>query len=146
MMPANARGRPATGLIQVTKLADGTRAFQLRFRAAGRRQRVTLHERRQCECGCGGGWTERTAAVELDNILARVKAGVWRKQPPPETVQDEIPTFHEYASMWFEAKVEGSIGDRAIDRNTQADYRWRLSKHVLPFFARYRLDEIDADL
>lgn len=145
-MPANARGRPATGQIQTTKLADGTRAFQLRFRAEGRRQRVTLHERRDCECGCAGGWTERTAAVELDNILARVKAGVWRKQPALDLVQDEIPTFHEYASMWLEAKVEGTIGDRAIDRNTQSDYRWRLSKHLLPFFARYRLDEIDGDV
>ena len=34
-----------TGQITTTTLTDGTRAFQLRFRTQGRRERVTLHER-----------------------------------------------------------------------------------------------------
>ena len=38
------------------------------------------------------------------------------------------------------------LGDRPIDANTQNDYRWRLSRHLLPFFGAYRLDEIDATL
>jgi integrase len=38
------------------------------------------------------------------------------------------------------------LGDRPIDANTQSDYRWRLSRHLLPFFGEYRLDEIDARL
>jgi hypothetical protein len=54
-----------------------------------------------------------------------------------------VPTFHEYASWWLTAKTEGVIGDKPIDANTQADYRWRLSVHLLPFFCGYRLDEID---
>lgn len=61
-----------TGTIAVQTLADGTRSFQLRFRVDGRREHETLHERRGCRCSCGGGWSERTAAVELDNVLARV--------------------------------------------------------------------------
>jgi integrase len=56
------------------------------------------------------------------------------------------PTFHEYASLWLQGKTEGTIGDRPIDENTHADYRWRLSKHLLPFFARYPLDQIDVEL
>jgi hypothetical protein len=60
-------GRPPTGRLDVDTLADGTRVFRLRFHADGRRERRTLHERRDCTCGCGGGWSERTARVELDN-------------------------------------------------------------------------------
>jgi hypothetical protein len=45
---------------------------------------AVLNERRDCSCGCGGGWNERTARIELENILAKVKSGVWRKcEPPP---------------------------------------------------------------
>jgi integrase len=134
-----------TGQITTTTLTDGTRAFQLRFRDKGRRERVTLHERRDCRCGCGGGWNERTAAVELDNILAKIRAGVWRKRVVTRAPSvTRMPTFHEYASAWLQAKISGTIGDRPIDANTEADYRWRLRKHLLPAFAKYRLDEIDA--
>jgi integrase len=139
--------REATGQISRKTLADGTHAFQLRFTVDGRRERRTLHERRHCECGCGGGWTKRTAAVELDTTLAKIKAGVWRKPRAPETSEPiGMPTFHQYASAWLQAKREGAIGDRSIDANTEADYRWRLARHLLPFFARYGLDEIDGAL
>ncbi len=139
--------RQATGQIDTTTLSDGTRGFQLRFHVYGRRERLTLHERRDCECGCGGGWNERTAAVELQNVLARVKAGVWRKpDPQPALASRGVPTFHEYTSAWLQAKIDATIGDRPIDASTESDYRWRLSKHLLPFFAAYRLDEIDPSL
>src|SRR3954463_10020168 len=140
--------RAATGSVIVQTLADGTRAFQLRFRADGRREHETLHERRACPCGCGGGWSERTAAVELENILSRVRAGVWRKREVVATadVATAMPTFHEYASAWLQSKIAGVLGDRPIDTNTESDYRWRLSRHLLPFFGNYRLDEIDAGL
>src|SRR3954447_26347513 len=112
--------RQANGQITVSTLTDGTHVFQLRFRADGRRERQALHERRGCECGCGGGWNERTAAVELRNILARVEAGVWRKREPvPPQSSQRMPTFHEYASSWLQAKIDGTIGDRPIDDNTE---------------------------
>jgi hypothetical protein len=38
------------------------------------------------------------------------------------------------------------IGDKPISASTQSDYRWKLSIHLLPVFARYQLDEIDRDL
>src|SRR5215207_4085220 len=137
--------REHTGTITVKTLSDGTRAFHLRFIDKGRRERVTLHERRGCSCGCGGGWNKRTAAVELKNIVARVEAGVWHKAKPDKSQgQQRMPTFHEYASAWLEAKIAGTIGDRPIDVNRQNDYRWRLTKHLLPFFAKYRLDAMDA--
>jgi integrase len=142
------RGRPATGSIQEVTLSDGTTAFQLRFRANGRRERDVLHERRACTCGCGGGWTIATARAELGNILARVTAGVWqpRTSAPRAAAHGPlaaVPTFHEYASEWLSLKVTGAIGDHPIDATTEADYLWRLSNHLLPFFGRDQLDQID---
>ena len=139
-------GRPA-GQITTSTLADGTHAFRLRFQAGDRRERVTLHERRDCPCGCGGGWNERTARIELDNILARART-CWPSrlraaQAAASADPERVPTFHEYASWWLTAKTEGVIGDKPIDANAQADYRWRLTVHLLPFFGEYRLDEID---
>jgi integrase len=139
-----------TGQFSIEVLADGSRAFRLRFRAHGRRCREVLHERPACDCGCGGGWDERSARAELGNVLTRVRAGVWqpRERPPaPAPAKGAaIPTFHEYASAWLEAKTRGVLGDKPIDANTEADYRWRLSRHLLPFFAAHRLDQIDGEL
>jgi integrase len=139
--------RPATGQVVVQTLLDGTHVFKLRFQAYGRREHEVLHEHRNCQCGCGGGWNERTARIELENVMARVRAGVWQKrQPPPPTVRRGVPTFHEYASDWLEAKRDGVLGDRPISRNTELDYRSRLVNHLLPFFGEYRLNGIDAEL
>ena len=69
-------GPVASGGIRIRDLADGTRAFELRFMADGKRDAVTLHERAACECGCGGGWSERAVRRELGNMQARVRAGV----------------------------------------------------------------------
>jgi len=139
-----------TGQFSVEELADGSRAFRLRFRANGARQREVLHERAGCPCGCGGSWDERAARTELGNVLARVRAGVWEPRTPYATVVSAVPspapTFHEYASAWLQAKVDGVLSDKPIDANTESDYRWRLSRHLLPFFATCRLDEIDREL
>jgi len=145
--------RQSPGGIQAKVLIDGTRAFELRFRVRGRRESGTLHERRQCDCGCGGGWNERSARIELGNILARVRAGVWsRDEQHPRiaahtaATSRTVPTFHEYASYWLQARTEGVLGEKPIEASTRADYLWRLRGHLLPFFAGYRLDEIDAEL
>ena len=85
-------------------------AFRIRFRVRGQRHREVLHERSGCDCGCGGGWDERAARAELGNVLARVRAGVWkpRERPaPPARSDSPVPTFHEYASAWLAAKRRG---------------------------------------
>jgi hypothetical protein len=138
-----------TGTIETHRLADGSRAFRLRFRVNGRRHRVVLHEEPGCECGCGGGWDQRGARNELGNILARVRAGVWEPPRPRGAgkagVDSETPTFGSYAEWWMEAKRAGLLGAKPIAQNTIDDYRWRLS-HLVPVFSRYRLDEIDREL
>jgi integrase len=139
--------RPATGTILAVTLADGSRKFRLRFPAHGRREELVLHERPGCECGCGGGWTEPAARTELGNVLARVRVGIWRPDVSPQSAAPaRVPTFHEYASAWLQGKLDGVVGDRPIAPNTAADYRWSLRCHLLPFFARHRLDTIDRQL
>ena len=145
--------RHASGGIETKRLADGTVAFELRFRARGRRESVTLHERPLCDCGCGGGWDERSARRELANTLARVRAGVWIRdaQHPRVAAHDAaaaaaIPTFHEYASYWLQAKTDGVLGDKRIAANTRSDYLWRLRAHLLPYFGTTRLDAIDPEM
>jgi hypothetical protein len=144
--------RPATGSIRAAKLSDGTAVYRLRFQVAGVRELVVLHERPNCGCGCGGGWDAAAARTELGNIQARIRAGVWKRpEPPPTLVTPEgggerVPTFHEYASWWLQAKINGVLGKKPLSASTATDYRWRLRCHLLPFFAKYRLDQIDRDL
>ncbi|MBF6619809.1 MAG: tyrosine-type recombinase/integrase [Patulibacter sp.] len=138
---------PLKGTIHTHSLADGTRAFHLRVRYRGERVRVVLHEVAGCSCGCGGGWDAPTARTELGNIQAKIRVGVW--QPPaPEPVEltpAGAEAFAEYADWWIAAKIRGELGARPISKNTEINYRWRLS-HLLPFFGPHRLDRIDRDL
>jgi len=130
--------------MKTTRLADGTRAFRIRVRVNGQREPVVLHERLGCEC-CGGGWDEPSARIEMGNILARVRAGVW-KRPEPSAPADarDVPLYDDYADSYLEKKVAGVIGKKPISPNTKSKDRWRLgfSKR---FFARVPVDEIDED-
>ncbi|HEX7244010.1 MAG TPA: tyrosine-type recombinase/integrase [Solirubrobacterales bacterium] len=138
-------GRPATGTIETYVLGDGSRAFRLRIRIKGKRERVVLHERPGCICGCGGGWDETRARTELGNIQACVRAGVWERPSPPSTLidtEDEVPSYSAYASWWLQAKVDGVIGKKPISPNTKADYEWRLG-YSIRLFADTPVDEID---
>lgn len=141
--------KKATGAFEARTLADGTRAFHIRIRVNGKREPVTLHERPQCTCGCGGGWSEPSARTEMGNMLARVRAGVWERPAPPDTLRsqeiEEAPLYTDYTDWWLQAKRDGLIGDMPISDNTEADYRWRLG-YSRRFFAGYRLDEIDRGL
>ena len=141
--------RPATGRVETEQQADGALKFRLRFSANGEREQLMLHESRDCACGCGGGWTENNAHRELKNILARVQAGIWERPklaPKVEKAFKGMPSFHEYASYWLKAKLEGIIGKKPISENTHAGYEISLRLHLLPFFGRYALDEIDKEL
>jgi hypothetical protein len=137
--------RKPTGTITEAQLADGTRTWRLRFRAGGRRERDVLHERRDCACGCGGGWTPATARRELDNIIARVQAGVWQPRTLTTVEQPVAPvTFHEYASQWLTDKHTGALGARISDE-THARLLWALRLYLLPHFAKLNLAALDAD-
>lgn len=143
--------RQTKGSFEVRRLAEGSRAFHIRFQVGKRRELLVLHERSNCTCGCGGGWDESSARNELGNILARVRAGVWKRPEPAPTFAQfaegdgEAPLFGDYALWWLDSKVSGVLGDHPIAKNTISDYRGRL-RHLTAFFGSYPLDQIDADV
>ncbi len=121
--------RPGGGEVVERARARGV-VFALRFRAYGRRRYVTLG-------GSWEGWTRARAQTELENIQADVRRGIWRPAEPPPVVEPKgDPTFHEFASEWFEAHR------REWRQNTVLDYHWQLSEHLLAFFAGHRLSQI----
>jgi hypothetical protein len=142
--------RETQGSCKARTLADGSRAFDLRFQVNGRRESVVLHERLGCLCGCGGGWDEPAARTELGNILARVRVGIWERPQPAAGITefgpgDEAPIYGAYGEWWLEQKIAGVFGDRPLANNTARHHRNCL-RQLTAFFGDYPLDEIDADL
>jgi integrase len=120
--------RPATGSVVERKGAQGT-TFAARFRAYGERQYVTLGH-------SADGYTLRRAETELENILADVRRGIWKPDPPAPAAPPVDPTFHEFASAWFEDRRH-EVAPRTVE-----DYQWALTNHLLPFFSKHRLSQI----
>jgi integrase len=118
-----------TGSLTARQTRRGV-VFDLRFTATvngkPERQNVTLRD-----------MSREDAERELRGILADVERGTWQPPAPPPVVNvADDPTFHEFATDWFEAsKHEWREG-------TQADYEWQLSVHLLPFFRQHRLSQI----
>ncbi len=120
--------RPATGQVVVDKRRRSP-TFGLRFRAYGRREYVSLGTAED-------GWTGAKAQTELENVLADVRRGIWRPAEPKAPEIDRDPTFHEFASRWFDA-TKGEWRPKTV-----LDYEWQLSCHLLPFFRQHRLSQI----
>lgn len=124
--------RPATGSVVERPSQDGI-AFAIRFRAYGQREQITLGTSAE-------GWSKSKAEVELSNVLADVRRGIWqRHEPEPVEAPGETPTFHEFASDWLAGKKA------ELRSKTISDYEWALSVHLLPFFATFQLHEITAE-
>ncbi len=120
--------RKATGEV-LERRRGATVLYALRFRAYGQRRYLTLGTKAE-------GWTRVRAEEELQNVLADVRRGIWRP-PVASTAAKDEPTFHEFASEWFEA-----IQNEGLARNTLLDYEWQLTRHLLPYFAQHSLSEI----
>jgi hypothetical protein len=71
--------RRATGQVLVDTRGR-TRTFALRFRAYGQRHYLTLGS-------ASDGWTHDRAELELQNVLADVRRGIWRPATPAEVAQ-----------------------------------------------------------
>jgi integrase len=109
------------------------RAWAIRFRAYGKRRYVALGTSDE-------GWTREKAEKKLGHVLADVERGIWKPEaPPPDQGPAIEPTFHEFASEWFEG-VAPELRER-----TRIDYQWRLSNHLLPYFAKLRLSAITVE-
>jgi integrase len=119
--------RPSKGQV-LERDGERGKVYALRFYAYGTRRYQTLRD----------VTTREQAEEELANVLADVRRGKW--QPPrsvPVVEEREQATFHEFASEWYAAReLEG------LAAKTLVDFRWSLTRHLLPYFARHRLDEI----
>ena len=125
--------RRSTGQVVTRKTKRGT-VYALRFYAGGERHYVTLG-------AAEDGWNQRRAEDELASAMAAVRAGAWQPAPPTASVEKARPepTFHEFASEWFETNRHGWA------ERTVADYRWALIHHLLPHFAEFRLSQITVE-
>ncbi len=112
------------------------RGYALRFRAYGERQYLTLGMQ-------ADGWTRRSAETELQNILADVRRGTWIPPDRNKRARAEAGngptelTFHEFASAWHTDR-KGEITPAGHHHQ-----EWALRHHLLPYFANWRLSEIN---
>jgi integrase len=122
--------RKASGSVVEPK--DG-RAWAIRFQAYGKRHYVALGTSEE-------DWTREKAERKLGHVLADVDRGIWKPEAPaPDQAPNTEPTFHEFASEWFEG-ISPELRER-----TRTDYQWRLSNHLLPYFAKHPLSAITVE-
>lgn len=122
-------GRPKRGQLLEYRSGDGTVTYSARVRWRARRMSVRLGNELE-------GWNRRLAEAKLAQILAEIEAGVW--SPPAEDLDDEErdPTFHEFATVWFDRQRSD------LDQSTRTSYQHNLSRYILPEFKDQRLTEI----
>jgi integrase len=129
-------GRSPGGQVLRRETTKGV-TWALRFQAYGSRRYLTLGPELD-------DWTRRLAEEELHGILTDVRRGVWTPPTrsagtPGAATKTDGPDFHRFASDWV-ARREGELGGRTLEY-----YRWALRHHLLPYFASWRLEEIDAE-
>jgi integrase len=121
--------RESTGQVLERKGKRGI-TYAARVRASGERHYLTLGHAWQ-------GYTRHQAETELQNILADIRRGTWKPpQPQPTATPAQDPTFHEFASQWFESHRH-EVAPRSVE-----DYQWGLTRHLLPFFKDHHLTQI----
>jgi integrase len=131
--------RKSTGGV-VEKFTRRGTSYGIRFRALGRRQFIHVGY-------AADGVTRADAQRELSYVREQVRRGEWRPPAEPEPVaMRQTPTFHEAASEWFEGKrTEGGRHGKGLSPSAEANLRWQLSNHLLPTFAKQRLDAIGPE-
>jgi integrase len=121
--------RESTGQILERAGARGV-TYAARVRAYGDRHYLSLGYSWE-------GYTRRRAETELQNILADIRRGTWRApQPEAAPPPPADPTFHRFASDWFDARRH-EVAPRSVE-----DYHWGLHRHLLPFFKNHHLTQI----
>lgn len=125
--------RPRRAKLVEDRLGDNSTVFWADVTVAvGDRRHITLGYSRE-------GMNREEALSQLRDLEAQVRLGQWVDPRPAEPTGAQI-TFQQYASEWFAAK------SREVSENRRKDLRWRLTKHLIPFFGSYPLGEIDKRL
>jgi integrase len=131
-MPTPRRRPPdprATGQLVTYGRKGGLTSWYLRVRAYGARHRINLGTELD-------GWTEARARIELQNVVAKIQAGIW-EPPAVESPDRKDPTFHEFATSWLTRRKP------TFKERTYEQYQYLLTHHLLPRFARLRISQID---
>jgi len=129
--------RPYGGTVVERKRKTGT-YFGIRFVADGKRRYQALGP-------AADGWTRRRAEEALQDVMTDLRRGDWT-DPAAAAPEREIPTFHAFASHWLaEQELVGGRRGGGLTPAARADLDWRLSVHLLPWFADKRLDEISIE-
>ncbi len=123
--------RPPTGSVVVDARNREDPSYAIRFTAYGKRRFVTLGRH-------ADGWTAEQAKVELANVLADVRRGIWRPSEPAPVPEQKAtdPKFWEFATEWFAAREAEGLAHKTL-----VDLEWSLNKHLF-WFAHHRLSEI----
>lgn len=128
--------RPLRGSVITHQRNDGLTTYMLRISAYGERHLVRLGHEEE-------GMTPALAERRRQQIVEQIKAGVWKPSVDPPVEQPsgaaQAPTFHEVATAFLRRK------SLVVAVNTRADLRWRLTHHLLPYFAEMRVSAIDND-
>jgi integrase len=125
--------RPRRAKLKAERLSDGSTAFSADVT-------VAVGERRHITLGYSREGTDRAAALtKLREQEAMIALGRWVDPRPPQPSGAQL-TFQQYASDWFAAK------SREVSEHRRADLRWRLTKHLIPFFGPHLLCDIDRKL
>jgi Phage integrase, N-terminal SAM-like domain len=119
--------RPTTGSVTEHVGRDGRTYRSLRFTAYNKRRRVPL-----------GPVSADEAERALSHAIADVERGTWRPPEVDDTPREAepVPSFHEFAEEWW------TLTKAQLAPSTQADYWWRLTVHLVPYFGETRLDGI----
>ena len=132
-MTRNPASRRSPGQVVERQRKTGT-FYGLRVRHDGRRHYIGLGAK-------ADGWTRERAEHELAYMMERIGRGDWmppERSPAQAPTTSVDPTFHTFASEWFDARRH------ELRAKTIEDYSWRLTNHLLPYFARDRLSQITA--
>jgi integrase len=108
--------------------------YGLRVHAGGARHYIGLAAE-------ADGRTRERAELELAYVLEQIERGEWtppKRDLAPALTTSADPTFHTFASEWFDTRRHD------LRAKTIEDYSWRLTNHLLPYFAKHRLWQITA--
>lgn len=122
--------RQPIGSIHEKRVKNGIN-YVMRVQVDGRRETITLKG--------ADGWTRASAEAERQRVIAAITLGQWRSPrsvQPQRAAEDSDPTFHAFATEWWEGHGP------TLRPRSQEDYLGSLSNHLLPFFAGHRLSEI----
>ncbi len=121
----------------VERRSNGGPCYAIRFNAYGRRRYVTLGLQ-------ADGWTRSKAEVELANVLADVRRGLWVSKAQRKRLR--VCKRRVEADTVFGPFARRLVAERGaqLSESTQGYLEWGLS-HLLPHFNDWFLRDIDAE-